>query len=135
MVQGIGRDAAAKRYAKYQTMGDAIELALGKGSLKPLEKFYERLQDLFERATNLVQGYGFRSVDDLFEEGLLGQARQARPAAIDADDRYAMLKEWHERQQACCTKEGDKIVIYAEALEQITTKQNELRELARMEGC
>ena len=78
-----------------------------------------------------MQGYGFRSLEDLFEEGYSGKLAKRGRQQFDADDRYAMLKEWRT-QQACCTKEGDKIVIYAEALEQITTKQNELRELARM---
>ena len=120
---------------KYQTLGDAIELALGKGSLKPLEKFFERLQDLFERATNLVQGYGFRSLEDLFEEAYSGKLAKRGRQQVDADDRYAMLREWQNDNKRAVPRESDKIVIYAEALEQITTKQNELRELARMEGC
>ena len=120
---------------KYQTLGDAIELALGKGSLKPLEKFFERLQDLFERATNLVQGYGFRSLEDLFEEAYSGKLAKRGRQQFDADDRYAMLREWQNDNKRAVPRESDKIVIYAEALEQITTKQNELRELARMEGC
>ena len=120
---------------KYQTMGDAIELAIGKGVLRPLEKFYERLQDLLERATNLVQGYGFRSLQDLFEEGYSGKLAQRGRQQFDVDDRYAMLKEWQKDNKRAVPRESDKIVIYAEALEQITTKQNELRELARMEGC
>ena len=63
-------------------------------ALTPLEKFYERLQDLFERATNLVQGYGFRSLEDLFEEGYSGKLAKRGRQQFDADDRYAMLKEW-----------------------------------------
>ena len=75
-----------------------------------------------------MQGYGFRSLEDLFEEAYSGKLAKRGRQQVDADDRYAMLREWQNDNKRAVPRESDKIVIYAEALEQITTKQNELRE-------